>query len=210
MNFNKSLINKTNNILKKSEEFDKIFNEIINTDKHDIDKIYNLTNLYITIRSEHGGLLLLQDKLKNKILSESTDMNDELINKLYDYSTFDSIKTSISNLVSNIDYEYKQIAVKYPSFVNKKSLTLLLFVNKIENNKYVDMFEELKNKHPENVYKVVETENNRLVNCKSIINKDIKLKIDKTPTLYMINGDIITEISLKENPDLEHLLKLID
>ena len=213
MNFNKSFIKKINNIIRLSKEFDNNFKTIININNEQINEsniqeIYNATNNYIFLRSEHGGILILLDKLKNDINSSSTELNDELINKLYNLSTFTSIVNDISQLINNIDFQYKKIALKFPKYINKKPLTLVLFIEKIDKeNKYIKMIEELKNKNPENIYKVIECTPDTKIKCKEILGKDINIKIDKLPSLFIINEDNITEIS---NNHLQNLNSFVD
>ena len=209
MDLNISLIEKINHIINLTDNFDKIFVDI-NNDDNLIEKIYSLTNYYILIRSEHGGLLLLMEKIKEKIINQNSDLNDNLINKLYDLSTFSSILENISNLVSNIDFQYKKIAVKYPQFISKNTITLALFINRIEkNNKFVKIFEELKTIMPEFIYKIIETEDNQKINCKNLLKKNIKIKVKKTPELFIINNNKIINIPIKENVEIDFFKNLL-
>jgi len=216
MNLNKSLIKKIDNIVNLSKEFDTNFNYIINLntklqEQNITDKIYILTKNYIYLRSEHGSLILLLDRVKDKINSESTDLNQDLINKLYDLSTFYSIVANVSELINNIDFQYKKIAIKYPKFINKKPITILLIVEKIDpNNKYIKIIEEIKNKNPENVYKIIEAKNNTKINCKNILDKNFDLDIQKLPSLYLINDDNISEIPIDTVIDTNALISLIN
>ncbi len=126
INFNNSLIQKIDNIDKISEEFDEIFTHLIKIQDikditpEEIEQLYKLTKLYKFIRSEHGSLLILLDKKKDLIKSKSSELTEELVEDLYDLSTFDSIISNISDLVSNIDFEFKRIAIMFPNFINKK------------------------------------------------------------------------------------------
>jgi CRISPR/Cas system CMR-associated protein Cmr5 small subunit len=106
-----------------------------------------------------------------------------------------------------IDYEYKLIASKFPKLINKNVLRLILVVSN-KNDKFIDMVNKLQIKNPENVYDIIETDKSE-INIKDIINKDIKLSISNTPSLFIINGDIITEIPLEKNDTFEKLSKLI-
>jgi hypothetical protein len=215
-----SLINKNNNIIKYLEKFDSIFKILIETTGESADIIHNITEitqLYIFIRSEHGSLILLLDEIKNNInTNESDKISDELINKLYTLSTFYSIIENVSGIISNIDYQYKKIASKFTKFINKKILTLLLIVKNNEEapdekeNKFIEIMHQIQKESPENVYKIIKT-NNKNVNIKDIIGieKNLELEITKNPSLFIINNDVITEISLEKNSTFEEIKKLI-
>jgi len=222
-----SLITKTNNIVKYLEKFDNIFKYLIEKKKINLfdkdkdiqnleelensselyKKISELTELFIFIRSEHGSIIVLLNKLINKISSDNTNLSDEIIYKQYDLSTFYSISQDIFNVISNIDYEYKLIASKFPKFINKNTLRLILVVNN-KNDKFVNIINLLNGKNPENVYDVIITDESK-INIKSITNKDIKLTINNKPTLFIINGEVITEVSLEKNNTIEKLNSLI-
>jgi hypothetical protein len=155
INFNNSLIQKIDNIEKISGEFDEIFSHLIkiknvqNITPENIEQLYKLTKLFKFIRSEHGSLLILLDKKKDLLKSKSSELTDELVEELYDLSTFDSIISNVSDLVSNIDFEFKRIAIMFPKFMNKKPLTIILFIDKIDpKNKYIKMIEEVKKVYP--------------------------------------------------------------
>ena len=219
-----SLITKTNNIINYLEKFDNIFKILIEIKNkkmllpENIKQIAEITELFIFIRGEHGSLILILDKFKKSILADTdTTISDELINKNYTLSTFFSIIESISAVIGNIDFEYKQIALKFPNFINKKTLTLILVVNnkehkqqkENENDKFINIIHELQKLSPENVYKIITT-NDKIINVKDIVNKDLDLNIKSFPSLFMINGDVITEISLEQNNTLEQIKNLIN
>ena len=219
-----SLITKTNNIINYLEKFDNIFKILIEIKNkkmllpENIKQIAEITELFIFIRGEHGSLILILDKFKKSILADTdTTISDELINKNYTLSTFFSIIESISAVIGNIDFEYKQIALKFPNFINKKKLTLILVVNnkehkqqkENENDKFINIIHELQKLSPENVYKIITT-NDKIINVKDIVNKDLDLNIKSFPSLFMINGDVITEISLEQNNTLEQIKNLIN
>ena len=219
-----SFITKTNNIINYLEKFDNIFKILIEIKNkkmllpENIKQIAEITELFIFIRGEHGSLILILDKFKKSILADTdTTISDELINKNYTLSTFFSIIESISAVIGNIDFEYKQIALKFPNFINKKTLTLILVVNnkehkqqkENENDKFINIIHELQKLSPENVYKIITT-NDKIINVKDIVNKDLDLNIKSFPSLFMINGDVITEISLEQNNTLEQIKNLIN
>ena len=236
-----SLINKTNSITKYLEKFDNIFKILISIDDdlkpENNQQIAEITELFIKIRSEHGGLLIILDKLKDKISSQDTQLSEEMINNLYTLSTFNSIINDISSVIQNIDFEYKKIALKFPKFINKKVLTLVLIINDNENNKendnennkennkennednneenneenkFLKIIKELTKSNPENVYRVIRTNKNK-INIKDIdiSGDDLLLNTENKPILFMINDGVITNISLKENDTIEKLRNLI-
>jgi len=213
-----SLIKKINSIVQYLEQFDNIFKILINLDGNltpdDIKQIAEITELFIKIRSEHGSLLIIINKFKESI-SEDSNMSDELINKQYTLSTFNSIIENISSIIQNIDFEYKKIALKFPKFINKKILTLILVINEDEHadeddNKFKKIITDLNKSNPENVYKIVETSENK-INIKDfdISKENLSLNVKKKPILFMLNDGIITEISLKENDSFEKLKQLL-
>jgi hypothetical protein len=216
MNLNISLIKKIESIINLTTEFDNIFKKFIQSNSEfkivDTEKILYLTRLYIFIRSEHGSLLILNKKLVDLIKFADTNLSEQLINKLCDVSTFASITQSISNLISNIDHQFKRIAIMYPNYINKNPTNIILFTDTIDkNNKYIKIIEEVKNKNPENIYKVIQV--NELlpqkINCGKILNKTISIKVTSTPSIYIINDTIIeTNISSIHSADV--LSKLIE
>jgi len=217
MNINNSLIKKIDNLVSMSKEFDENFKKIIGlqTDKIDennVDDIYRMTSTYILIRSEHGSILLLIDKVKNLInISEKEEIDDEITNKLYNYSTFTSILSNINDLINNIDYQYKKIALKYPKFINKKPLFIILFTDDIsKSNKYVELIDKIKDQYPENKYKVIQVEKTvKKIKCDEIIGCKITIKINSLPSLFIINDDNITEIPIEIIKDPEAITNLI-
>jgi hypothetical protein len=216
INFNNSLIQKIDNIEKISAEFDELFSHLIkiqdvkNIKANDIEQLYKLTKLFKFIRSEHGSLLILLDKKKDLIKSKSTELTDELVDDLYDLSTFYSIISNVSELVSNIDFEFKRIAIMFPKFMNKNPLSIILFIDKFDNkNKYIKMIEEVKKLHPENIYKVFECKVGSKVNCGKYNNKDLVLVAKKVPSLFLINNSNITMLPTENIPNSKILLEYL-
>ena len=133
--FTNLLIIKTNNIIKNIEIFDNIFKILL--EKEAIDdssiarNIAELTEKFIFIRSEHGSLVLILDELKKNILSDTQTekITDKIINEQYTLSTFYSILADISAVINNVDFQYKKVALKFPKFINKKTLSIILVIN---------------------------------------------------------------------------------
>jgi hypothetical protein len=216
INFNNSLIQKIDNIEKISGEFDEIFSHLIkiqdvkNITPNDIEQLYKLTKLFKFIRSEHGSLLILLDKKKDLIKSKSSELTDELVEDLYDLSTFDSIISNVSDLVSNIDFEFKRIAIMFPKFMNKKPLSIILFIDKIyPKNKYIKMIEEVKKLYPENIYKVFECKEGSKVNCGKYNNKDLILSAKNVPNMFLINDSNITMLPTENIQNSKILLEFL-
>jgi hypothetical protein len=216
INFNNSLIQKIDNIEKISGEFDELFSNLIkiqdvkNITSDNIEQLYKLTKLFKFIRSEHGSLLILLDKKKDLIKSKSTELTDELVEELYDLSTFDSIISNVSDLVSNIDFEFKRIAIMFPKFMNKKPLSIILFTDKIDpKNKYIKIVEEVKKVYPENVYKVIECKIGSKVNCGKYNNKDLILSAKNVPSMFLINDSNITMLPTENIQNSKILLEYL-
>ena len=216
MDLNISLIKKIESILEISGKFDKICTAILsgNVDLNEssIKNIKELTSLYMLIRAEHGGVIILNDKMKKNIHTLKPSSNDTLTNKLYDLSTFTSINDNINNLVSNIDFEFKKIALMYPKLINKQTNHLLLFIkNTDEDNKYVKMIEDVKKLRPENDYHVIKCKSSdKTVDCSKMVHMDLSLGIDKLPCLYLVNDSNIVEIPMKQLKSCADLIKMLD
>ena len=224
MDIDKKLIDKIENIVKLSDEFDFGFKIIIDLpndkiDEKNIENIYLLTKKYIIIRKLHGELLLFLNKLINSVnYNQIETNNDEQVNNkeneklskiLYDISTFNSLMININELITNIDYEYKKFALKYPKFINKKPLTLILLTdNKEENKKYSEIIEQLKIKFPEHIYKITKCEYiNKKIKCNNEIDElNLKLKINSLPMIYIIKNSNVVEIPINEIENIESML----
>lgn len=221
-NFNNDLIKKINNLVLLSKDFDENFKIIISLQDDSISEenitiIYQLTKNYILMRSEHGYLILLMDKLKNSINTEKKvieNTNDD-INMLYNLSSFTSILLNINDLINNIDFQFKKIALKYPDYINMKPMIIILCINNNsdnsdETNKYINIIEDIKKIHPENIYKIIKCSKSKTkINLDEILEIDISIKINSLPSLYIINGDNIVEIPINKINDLESIKKII-
>jgi hypothetical protein len=214
MNFNKIVLDKINNFVLLSKKFDNNYQNAIMIQDEKIDdesrqSIFMITKYYIELRSTHGELILLIDKFKNMInsseLTDNTNTNTNT-NIYYDLSTFSSILSSINELVTNIDFQYKKIAIKYPNFINKKPLTILLLTdNDDEDNNFVKLLNGVKEQVPENNYKIIKCKkSDKKMKCDKILGVNMTLKIPKLPTLFIINGSNIVEIPIDKfnEPDL--------
>ena len=216
MDLNISLIKKIESILEMSGKFDKICTIILsgNVDLNEsgIKNIKELTSLYMSIRAEHGGIIVLNDKMKKDIGTHDSSLSDTIINKLYDLSTFTSISDNINNLVSNVDFEFKKIALMYPKLINKRTNHLLLFVKTInKEDKFIKMIEDVKKLRPENEYHVVECkESDKKVDCSKMVGMKLSLGIDKLPCLYLVNGTNIAEIPMDQLKICGDLIKMLD
>lgn len=214
MNFNINLIKKIENQIDMSNKFDKLCTEILEdiSSEKNTTNIYNITTLYMLIRAEHGGIIILNDKMKNDIINMDTTLNDETINKLYDLSTFTSILDNINNLVSNIDFQYKKMALMFPKLIVKKPIHIILIVKSInKTNNYIKIIEEAKKKLVQNEFHVIEcTEIGKIINCDKMIKKKVSLRVESIPSLYMINDDNIVELPIKNIKCVEDLIKLLE
>jgi hypothetical protein len=225
MNFNKKLLDNIENIVKLSDDFDSEFKIIIDLPNNQIDEknaeiIYSLTKNYILIRKQHGELLLMQNILLNqseqfkskKDNKDNIDNIDNIDKLLYDISTFSSLIININELLNNIDLEYKKIALKYPKFINKKSINIILVT---KNNEYNSLIEELKKKYPENKYKIIKYENDKDKDTKNKNDKElnefnIKIKMNNLPLIYIINNSNIIEIPISKINNIESIKNLLE
>ena len=214
MNFNILLVKKIENIINMSSNFDALTVSILDdvTSDKNTENMYNLTSVYMLIRAEHGGIIILNDKLKDDITKMDTTLNDNTINKLYDLSTFTSIIENINNLISNIDFEYKKIVLMFPKLVNNKPLDIILITNTIDkSNKYVEIIENAKSNHKEHNYHVVEcVENGKTIKCDKFLKRKLSLNVKSLPVLYIINNSNITEIPINTINSANDLIELLE
>jgi hypothetical protein len=210
------LIRKVESIIDISNKFDTLCSTILSgnnvIDAKHIKNVRDLTKLYMLSRAEHGGILILYDLLKKDISMKDSTLTDKLINKLYDLSTFTSIIDNINNLISNMDFQYKKIALLYPKLINMEQIHLILFVDKInKENKYINIIEEMKQLKPEINYHVVECDkNNHKIDCSKMVNMKLSINVNKLPALYFINGSNVIELSLEKINSKEELVKMMD
>jgi len=228
MNFNKLLLDKIDNLVILSKEFDENYKKIIETIDNNLDEkiincIYTLTKNYISLRTIHGEIILLMNKYENytgeNIKKDDKDLNensDNKINKLYDLSTFYSIITNINELINNIDFQYKKIATKYPKYIGNKSLTVMLLIDENEDenkNVYTQLINKVKVKYPENIYKIIKVnkkeKKEKKKNLDKILGINLTLKITILPTIYVINGTNIVELPLDKINNIEEVLENI-
>jgi len=216
MDFNISLIKKIENILEMSGKFDKICTSVLNdtTDisKSKIENIRELTSLYMLVRAEHGGIIILSDMMKKDVSIGDKTLSDKLINKLYDLSTFTSIIENINNLVNNMDFEFKKIALMFPKLINKETSHLILFVKNIDkSNIFVKIFEDIKTLKPEYDYHVVECEEEgKKVDCEKMLGFKLSINVTKLPSIYLINGSNIVDLPLDSIKETKDLIKMLD
>lgn len=214
MELNGLLIKKIESILELSNKFDKICSSILSASgalsDTNIQNIKELTSIYMSIRTEHGAIIILNDKLKNGLNNKDSN-SSKLINQLYDLSTFTSITENINNLVSNVDFEFKKIAMMYPKMISKNHTNLILFVKKIDaENKYVKIIEEIKKQRPENNYHVIEcNKEGKKIDCSKMIGVKLSINVEKLPSLYLINDNIV-DLPLERINSVDDLLKIIE
>jgi hypothetical protein len=236
MDFNKKLIDKIDNLVKLSTEFDSGFKVIFELEAEKINEqnaqiLYSMTKNYILMRKEHGELILMMNKQINSInliLKEDADKEPNKKNKkknnmdieidntmeLYNVSTFNTLLSNANDLINNIDYEYKKIALKYPKFINGGQITLILIQSSNTDEKYIKMIEELKNKHPEHKYKIINCTDTKsdISKCEEeLADYGIKFKSLKSlPVVYIKNKSTITEIPLSKSNDIEPIKQLME
>jgi len=216
MDLNISLIKKIESILEMSGKFDKLCSTILSgnveLEKSNIQNIRELTALYMSTRAEHGAIIILSDKMKKDISSDDTSLSDKLVSKLYDLSTFTSIVDNINNLVSNMDFEFKKIALMYPNLINNQQTHVILFVGLDDKeNKYIKMIEDLKKLKPENNYHVIECEKDKKkIDCSKLVGMKLSINIEKLPTMYLVNGSNIVELPLDKINVSDDLMKILE
>lgn len=242
MDFNFKLLDKIDNLVKLTNDFDSGFKIVFDLDPNDkldeknIEILYSITKNYILIRKEHGELLLMMNKLMNTVnmdninnsneqqKSKKTNKNNSQNNNnsdsdlgkyklFYEISTFNTLLSNANDLINNIDYEYKKIAIKYPKFINKSRITMILIIPE-NDDKYDKLINELKSEYPENNYKIIKCGNkkNEINKCeKELEEYGIKIKSTKSlPKIYIINNSTISEIPLSKIDSTEEIKNLIE
>lgn len=223
---NSKILDKINNLIKLSDDFDsgyKIIYELepnIKMDEKNIEIIYSMTKNYIEMRKEHGEIISMMNNLTNKINTtntENTTINSVKKNKnveiktdsnnqtsldeqLYDLSTFATLLNNINDLINNIDYEYKKIALKYPKFINKNRVSIILISTEADE-KYIKLIEKLKQEYPEYKYIILKCDNKTDINkCENELEQyKIKIKsIKSLPIIYVISNETLTEIPISK------------
>jgi hypothetical protein len=236
------ILNKIDNLVKLSNDFDSGFKIIYNLDpsnqlnESNVELLYLMTKNYILMRKEHGGLLLMMNKFTNSINynvdadiqsggksnknisklnttnTTNTINNDEENTKvLYDLSTFNTLLGNVNDLITNIDYEYKKISIRYPKFINIKQMTII-FISQDSGDKYSKLMEEIKIEYPEHKYKIIKCEDNKesISKCDAELKEyGIKIKPKTLPVIYIINGTTVSEIPISKIDSIEPIKNLI-
>jgi hypothetical protein len=236
MDFNKQILDKIDSLINLSSIFDTGFKTVFNLEtevlnEENTDILYSMTKNYISIRKEHGEVILMFNKLMNSTshdynlfdnLAESSKKTKKSKEKdnskfenfklLYDISTFSTLINNINDLINNIDYEYKKIAVKYPKFINNKQIMIILITLSSSDNKFTEMIVELKKEYPEHKYKIIKCEDDKdILKCEEELKEyEIKIKSLKSlPLIYIVNGNTINEIPISKFDNIEPLKKLL-
>jgi len=230
------LLDKIDNLIKLSNDFDNGFKNIYekNIDelnKENIELLYSMTKNYILMRKEHGEILLMMHKFTNslnmninkteekkstknisKINENDNNTNDTGNTRLfYDLSTFNTLLGNINDLINNIDYEYKKIAIKYPNFINKKQM-LIILVSKDSDDKYIKLMGELEQSYPEHKYKIIKCGNKKddISKCEEDLKEyEIKIKSKSLPLIYIVNNSTVSEIPISKIDGIEPIKDMI-
>jgi len=207
-----NLSNNIENILKKTTDFDYICTDILEdlTAKDISIKVEKLTNNYINIRKSHGELLLLENNLKKNINKNIKLQKGGSKNELYDLSTFTSIIENVSNVVNNIDFEFKKIALLFPQHIGENKQNVLYFKEKNKNSKYSKWVEEIKDTKDNINFEIVElTEDNKIYNLSKLTSEDIDIEVKNLPSLFIVKNNNLIEVQLANIKNIEELKKII-
>ena len=212
MNTIVNLTSNIDNLIKKSTEFDYICNNIIeNSVTEDIrNNIEKLTNNYINIRKNHGELLLLEINLKKDINKNIKLQKGGSSNELYDLSAFTSIIQNVTEIVNNIDFEFKKIALLYPQHIIQNKKNVLFFKDKNKNSKYSKWIENIKEINNNINFDIIElSENNNKYNLSKLISEDIDIEVKRLPSLFVVKNNNLVEIQLNNIKNIEELKNII-
>jgi hypothetical protein len=208
-----NLSNNIENILKKSTDFDLICANILDdVGANDISiKVEKLTNNYINIRKSHGELILIENNLKKNINKNIKLQKGGSKNELYDLSTFTSIIENVSNVVNNIDFEFKKIALLFPQHIGENKQNVLYFKDKNKNSKYSKWIDEIKDTRNNINFDIVElSEENKKYNLSKLTSEDIDIEIKNLPSLFIIKNNNLIEIQLDNIKNIDELKKIIN
>jgi hypothetical protein len=212
MNTIVNLTSNIDNIIKKSTEFDYICNNIIeNSVTEDIrNNIEKLTNDYINIRKNHGELLLLEINLKKDINKNIKLQKGGSSNELYDLSAFTSIIQNVTEIVNNIDFEFKKIALLYPQHIIQNKKNVLFFKDKNKNSKYSKWIENIKETNNNIDFDIIElSDNNNKYNLSKLTSEDIDIEVKRLPSLFVVKNNNLVEIQLNNIKNIEELKNII-
>ena len=161
------------------------------------------------IRSNHGELLIMENNLKKninkkiknniKLQKGGNPVNNNT--ELYDLSTFTSMIENVSNVVNNIDFEFKKIALMFPKYINNNRENVLFFKERNKNTKYSKWIEEIKEEDNKdidiNVIELSSKDIDNKYNLSNISSNNVDIKIKNLPSMFIINNGNIAEIELK-------------
>jgi len=207
-----NLSNNIENILKKSTDFDYICTDILeDLNTKDISiKVEKLTNNYINIRKSHGELLLLENNFKKNINKNIKLQKGGGKNELYDLSTFTSIIENVSNVVNNIDFEFKKIALLFPQHIGENKQNILYFKDKNKNSKYSKWIDEIKDTKDNINFDIVElSEENKKYNLSKLTSEDIDIEVKNLPSLFIVKNNNLIEVQLGNIKNIEELKKIL-
>lgn len=230
------LLDKIDNLIKLSNDFDNGFKSIyeINVNelnKENIELLYSMTQNYILMRKEHGEILLMMHKLTNlldmninktqekkstKNVSKTNEGHNDMdysenTRLFYDLSTFNTLLGNINDLINNIDYEYKKIAIKYPNFINRKKMIIILVLQD-SDDKYIKLIGDLEKSHPEHKYKIIKCGHKKgdILKCEEELSKyEIKIKSKSLPLIYIVNNSTVSEIPISKIDGIEPIKDMI-
>jgi hypothetical protein len=207
-----NLSNNIENILKKSTDFDYICSDILDdlNSKNAREKVENLTKNYINIRKSHGELLLLENNLKKNINKNIKLQKGGSKNELYDLSTFTSIIENVSNVVNNIDFEFKKIALLYPQYIGDNKQNVLYFKDKNKNSKYSKWVDDIKEKKNNINFEIVElSDDNKKYNLSKLTSEDIDIEVKNLPSLFLVKNNNLIEVQLGNIKNIDELKNIL-
>jgi hypothetical protein len=207
-----NLSNNIENILKKSTDFDFICTDILDdlNSKNVREKVENLTKNYINIRKSHGELLLLENNLKKNINKNIKLQKGGSNNELYDLSTFTSIIENVSNVVNNIDFEFKKVALLFPQFIGDNKQNVLYFKDKNKNSKYSKWIDDIKEKKNNVNFEIVElSDDNKKYNLSKLTSEDIDIEIKNLPSLFIVKNNNLIEVQLGNIKNIDELKNIL-
>jgi seryl-tRNA synthetase len=207
-----NLSNNIENILKKSTDFDFICSDILDdlNSKNVREKVENLTKNYINIRKSHGELLLLENNFKKNINKNIKLQKGGSKNELYDLSTFTSIIENVSNVVNNIDFEFKKIALLFPNFIGDNKQNVLYFKDKNKNSKYSKWVDDIKEKKNNINFEIVElSDDNKKYNLSKLTSEDIDIEVKNLPSLFLVKNNNLIEVQLGNIKNIDELKNIL-
>jgi uncharacterized protein YoxC len=190
----------------KSERFDQLYVENASA-----ETIKEITKCYMELRIHHGILLGQMTKFINKtedLLKTDTVLTEDVQETFYSVSTLQSMVASVTTIIDNIDYQFKQVASTYPQMINKKDVKLALFVSN-DADEMATILNAFNQVHPEFTIEIKKCSIGEKRDCGDMFGKNFSIHFKTLPMMFMVEGHRITELPIENVHTVADLEKLV-